>query len=103
MAARLRAANEVAAVESITGVTTRWGVRLRFALNAPHKPRRRASLWRPPQRQQQVKRKRDTSNEVRKGTFLKRFDRHRESVGMGERTVLASAAGRTLRRTPRKG
>ena len=30
MAARLRAANEVAAVESITGVTTRWGVRLRF-------------------------------------------------------------------------
>src|SRR5580704_14580000 len=65
MAARLRAANEVATVESITGVTTRWGVRLRFALNAPHKSRRRASLRRTPQRQQQIK---------RKGTLLKRFD-----------------------------
>jgi hypothetical protein len=47
------------------GVNTRWGVRLRYALNAPHKPRRRASLRRTPQRQQQIK---------RKGTFLKRLD-----------------------------
>src|SRR6267143_1897593 len=62
-------------VESIAGVRTPWGDRLRYALNAPHKPRRRASLRRSPQGQQQIKRKGDTSNEVRKGTFLKRFDR----------------------------
>ena len=61
-------------VESIAGVRTPWGDRLRYALNAPHKPRRRASLRRTPQGQQQIKRKGDTSNEVRKGTFLKRFD-----------------------------
>src|SRR5882762_2155556 len=40
--------------------------RLRYALNEPHKPRRRASLRRTPPGQQQIK---------RKGTFLKKFDR----------------------------
>src|ERR1700674_4926934 len=59
----------------MAGVSTPWGVRLRYALNAPHKPRRRASLRRTPQGRQQIKRKGDTSNEVRKGTFLKRFDK----------------------------
>jgi len=38
-------------------------------------PRRRASLRRTPQGQQQIERKRDISNEVRKGTFLKRLDK----------------------------
>jgi hypothetical protein len=52
---------------------TRWGVRLRFALNAPHKPRRRASLRRTPQRHHQIK-KRDTSDELRQGTFPKSYD-----------------------------
>jgi hypothetical protein len=65
---------KLAATESITSVITAWGVRLRCALNAPHKPRRRAPLRRTPQGQQQIKRKRDNSNEARKGTFLKRLD-----------------------------
>jgi hypothetical protein len=45
----------VTEVEGITSVTTRWGVHLRFALNAALKPRRRAALRRRPQRQQQSK------------------------------------------------
>jgi hypothetical protein len=74
MAARLSAENEVAEVESIASIGTRWSVRLRFALNAPHKPRGRASLRRTLQRNSKSKEKRDTSNEPRKETFLKRFD-----------------------------
>jgi hypothetical protein len=46
------------------GILTRWSVRLRFALNAPHKPRRRASLRRTLQR----------ATENQKGTFLTGLD-----------------------------
>jgi PadR family transcriptional regulator PadR len=49
---------------------------LRFVLNAPPKPRRRAALRRWPQLQQKAK-KGDTSNEVKRGTFLKRLDKPR--------------------------
>jgi hypothetical protein len=57
----------------MAGGIGRSRARFRFALNAPHKPRRRASLQRALELQQQIQ-KGDTSNGVNKGTFLKRFD-----------------------------
>ena len=52
----------------------RCAIRLRCALNGPHKARPRASLRRTPQRNPQKSKKGDISNEVSMGTFLTRFD-----------------------------
>ena len=44
-------------VDRRDGPSVAGGLRLRFALNTPHKPRRRAALRRRPQRQQQSKKR----------------------------------------------
>src|SRR3989442_163312 len=67
-----------ASVERDGGDAAVVGLALRFALNAPPYGLRRASLRARPTTRTRTKtknKKRDISNEVRKGTFLKSFDR----------------------------
>jgi hypothetical protein len=72
-----RRGDREASVERDGGDTAVVGLALRFALNTPPYGLRRASLRaRPTTRTNQSKnKKRDISNEVRKRTFLKSFDR----------------------------
>ncbi len=49
-------------------------LRLRCAPSAPHKPAAQGSTPANTPRQKQIQKKRDISNEARKGTFLKRLD-----------------------------
>jgi hypothetical protein len=72
------------------------GLALRFALTAPPFGLRRATLRARPttkKRSKNEKQKGDTSNEVRKGTFLKRFDTWRVEIDTKVRLAYGSAQG----------
>src|SRR2546422_10337597 len=73
LAARVRGKDEAALVESTADAADRWGGRLRFVLNAFRQAGTQdfASAATPNDTEHQEG---DFSNEVKKGTFLTRFD-----------------------------